>query len=186
MADDRGTDWTWDFAGELGPDWITVLEPSPVGQAVDLRIAMVRGRPRVIGLRMDNGIEITADVLRKIKLGEVLDRLVGEANVRTTPDMTGVKFKEREVVLMDWAQAGIWLMELPHVDTEAAPTRRGVPPSDEQLNAFARRYVEEFRKRPRGAITRTADTFPMARSTAYRWLDLCRDRGLIPTEEDDL
>lgn len=175
---------------ELGPDWITVLGSSRVGQAIDLRLGIIRGRPRVIGLRMDNGVEITADVLRKIKLGEVLDVLAREyaSGPPQAVDLGGVKFKEREAVLQglveEWARVQTLFEGLEHVDSASVPTRRGVPPSDEQLHAFARRFLEEFRSRPRGAITRTASAFPMARSTAYRWLELCRERGLIPVEED--
>ncbi|HSX66386.1 hypothetical protein, partial [Nocardioides sp.] len=142
---------------------------------------MQRGRPCIVGIRIDNGLEVTADHLREPKLKEILRAFLGRWRA-DGPDLVGVKFKYHQDVQEWWLGMRSFLDSSPEVSGAVPRAQRGRTPTDETLRDFARRYVAETQKVPHGAITRAARAVPIGRTTAYRWLDMCRERGLIPDE----
>lgn len=138
------------------------IRSEALGQPLRVRIKRLGSRVAVVGLEVDNGRPVTAADLRSIKFPEILDAIFDDS----TP--------------ADWWRevAGV---EIPQ--GKARPAKKGTPPSDDQLQAFARLYLEERARHPSRAMTTTTKRFKMARSTGYRWLEECRQRGLLPKEE---
>lgn len=58
-------------------------------------------------------------------------------------------------------------------------------PTNEELQSFAKAYLDQLIEEPRGAVTRTADKLHFDRATAYRWLKLCRESTppLLPPKD---
>lgn len=162
-----------------GDGWV-YADGRSLPQPLHVRFAMINGRPRPVGLKIDNGAEITSETLRAIRLPDILASLTRSWRA-DGPDLRGVKFKEYETARADWAQQDEALGQLPAVSVEP---KRGLPPSDELLRQFARTYIDEVASRAHGAVSRAARTHGVARSTAYRWLDLCRKRGYLQDEGD--
>jgi hypothetical protein len=134
----------------------------------------------VIGLLVDNDLEVTADLLRSIRVGALLEQFIGDFQ-ESGPDLSGVRFKYHQIVKEEWQVMDVFLSEarLPADSPPPIKARKGQPPSDEALRRFANVYRHSVATNPRGAITQTAREMHMARSTVYRWIDLCRDRGLL-------
>ena len=166
-----------------GPDgWIRVTGTA-LSQPVDVRVAMRAGRPRIVGIRVDNDQEVTADFLRQIRVGEILGVVLSWGELGEPPNLAGVKFKEREIVIAEWAAPAIFLQELPAVGPdETTSAKRGTPPPDSALRNFARTYLQRLAVKPHGAMAAAAREVHIARSTAYRWAELCRERGYLPQE----
>lgn len=169
----------------MGPDhdgWIGVTEDR-VSQAFSIKIGRRGGRFCVVGLRIDNGREVTANTLRSIRLGRVLEECLGESDV-----LTGDDPDEFEWVQTEKAIAEVFTADAREVirNYGTPRTRRGNPPSDEDLQEFAEAYKAHLTLHPRSAmhhVTRKGGPMPMARSTGYRWLRLARERGYIGPEE---
>lgn len=161
------------------PGWLAVAGGG-LSQPLEVKIAIVAGRPRVVALRIDNGREITARTLREIRLGAVIDDWLAGWDPNDPPASSDVDEIE------PWIAMDRWVRDLNDVPDFAGENRarKGTPPSDEVLRSFARVYLKHFRLRPRGAISRAAQDVPIARSTAYRWLELCRERGFVPPSEE--
>jgi hypothetical protein len=149
------------------PDWVRV-ESSAVAQPFWVRLAKRGGRLRVLGLVVDNGEEVTADLLRSIRLGQLVEEF----------------FDNQDEV--DQLALGGFVDQLPELPTGEPRARRGNPPSDDDLRTFVAAFRLELGRHPRRAmheVTKKGGHVPMARSTGYRWLTLARERGLY--QEDD-
>jgi hypothetical protein len=134
----------------------------------------------VIGLLVDNDLDVTADLLRSIRVGALLEHFLGDFN-ESGPRLSGVKFKEHQIVKEDWLLMGLFLAEAKATTDSQPPirARKGRPPSDEALRRFADVHRRNLATRPRRAMSQTARDMHMARTTAYRWLEMCLDRGLL-------
>ena len=165
-----------------GDDWVEVYQGG-LGQPIHVRLGKVAGRFRITGLRIDNSREVTADLLRRIRLGQILEDILGESTRAYDPDVPDEDLDPWEAV--DRAAIGEWVSI--HATSEAGrqlrPTR-GKPPSDEELRRFVTRYQSELARRPHGAMTRATKDL-MDRTTGYRWLARARQRGLISSEDHD-
>jgi hypothetical protein len=179
---------TWDPLSHEMPrlssgGWVKV-SGGGLNQSIYARIALKGGRPRVIGLLVDNDLEVTADLLRSIRVGALLEQFIGDFD-ESGPRLSGVKFKYHQIVKDEWDLMRHFLAEAKPAAADSPPpirARKGQPPSDEALRRFANVYRHSLAANPRGAITQTAREMHMARSTVYRWIDLCRDRGLLEKE----
>lgn len=75
-----------------------------------------------------------------------------------------------------------WLEESGE-DVVFKPRTRGMSaPTDAEYRRFALIYLEELEAGERGAKARTARRSGMGRQTAYRWIQECQTRGLVPQE----
>lgn len=172
---------------ERGGDWISV-QGGGLPQPIEVRIAVIGDRPRIVGIHIDNGQEVSADVLRGLRLGQVLKHFL-EGYSPQGPDVRGMAHSDQHAVLHDldaWVEWGLmheFLNE--RVARADAPVRakKGTAPSEAALRNFARIYVRHFKTQQHGALAATAREIPVARSTAYRWLSMCRERGYLHTEE---
>lgn len=173
----------WDpFHPDAEPGWFSASGGN-LPQPVRIRVGLVRGRLRVIGVALDNGRPVTSNDLRALRLGDLLEACVEDYDP-AGPHLAGEKFKYHESLTQDWTVLDIWLRSAPTVEqVDVTPARRGSAPSDDQLRQFASVYLEEQRDHPRRAMTLTTRRIPMARSTGYRWADLCRARGYLPRED---
>lgn len=169
----------WDEDASDG--WVTVASGPGLSQPVDVRVGMKRGRPCIVGIRVDNGTELTADHLREPKLKEILSAFLGRWTA-DGPDVAGIKFKYHQDLHEWWVGMRSFLDASPAVEGEVPRAQRGRAPTDEMLRDFARHYVAEMQTAPHGAISRAARAVHTGRTTAYRWLELCRERGWIPDE----
>lgn len=151
--------------------WVQFVSEDGSRQPFALRFARRGGKPRVVGLVVDNGEEITADYLRSIKLGEAVEFWF---------DTELDDEDELKALMNDWLESS--------TDELPALPRRGNAPSDEALRAFVRAYQAAAVRHPRSAmteVTRRSGPVRMARSTGYRWLRLARERGLYEETEDE-
>jgi len=168
--------WTTSHRGD--DRWVEIRD-ADLGQRIDVVVERVAGRPRIVGLRIDNGREVTADLLRRIRLGRILEEQLGVSSRAYDPNVPDEDLDEDEnrdrAALGDWFEANVKDAADPRVRA-----KRGHPPSDESLHRFVALYLSELAARPRGAMPRTAKHFYMDRTTGYRWLTQARERGLIP------
>jgi hypothetical protein len=134
----------------------------------------------VIGLLVDNELDVTANLLRSIRVGALLEQFIGDFE-ESGPDLSCVKFKEHQIVKEEWEVMRLFLSEAKLAADSPPPikARKGHPPSDEALRRFADVHRHSLATNPRRAITQTAREMHMARSTAYRWIELCRKRELL-------
>lgn len=158
-------------------DWIEV---SGGGLESPVMIACARtedGRFVVNGLIVGAGFprpEITANTLRRIPIAKMLGQLWDGFNGDKVP--TDEDFDE----LIAWGlmhQLGHRQDWLPVVSRAGA---RKV--EDDALELFATVFKEERTRRSHGAMSRAAARLHIHRSTAYRWLALCREKGFLSSE----
>lgn len=146
LADPAHDEWVTVYGGDL---------PVPV----DVRIGQAdNGRFVFTGLRIGVAAreEVTANVLRKIRLAEILaDYWVA------FPPIT-----EREI--------------LAHAADMSRPLPPGRGPDDDALRAFAAAYLTELREHPHRAMSAAAKARNVSRATAHRWAAMCRERGYLP------
>lgn len=168
------------LSGEPG-EWVWV-QSSLTPQPFQMRVAQRSGRFRVIGLAVDNGKEVTADLLRSIKLGAALEEFLGDEGWYGQADDDVEAGSDADLHRRAF---GHLVQHMPQLESKPPRVRRGTPPSDEELQHFARVYSEALAKHPRRAMTIATDKdhIPMARSTGYRWRAMCRERGYLPQEE---
>lgn len=178
-------------------------------QPVDVQLALVRGKPTVVALRVDNDREVTARGLRDIRMRRLAEELL--AFVRATAADLALKDREIEALRAyrgplshDWtneasawltmAESGAegleleqWLEGLADADTaqleSSVRTRGARSPTEEEYRAFARVYLEEEAAGAYGARGRVARRLHMDRATVYRWARVCRERGHLPTPQ---
>jgi hypothetical protein len=122
------------------------------------------GRQVVCGLRIggESGTEadeITPNVLRQIKLGEII------------------------AAFFDYFEPA-WEMEdaLAELSVPPRPASRG--PDDADLREFARMYRTELARQPHRAMTAAAEARNISRATANRWAATCRQLGYLPSGEE--
>jgi hypothetical protein len=92
------------------------------------------------------------------------------------------RYNDLEGSLKDRVQSFVELGE--SIETASAtPRPRGAAPAtDLELKTFAGEYLAQIRNGMRGAVTRTARARSISRSTVYRWIEQCRERGFLPSE----
>lgn len=167
-------------------DWVHVSGEG-LPQPITVRLAVHRGRPRIVGFKMDNNTEVTADALRAVRLGQVLREFLRVWTPSAQPpNLRGSRPQDRDALLLDWAEGGIYLDRLPKIDSSnVVKAKRGTPPPSEVLQHFARILLEERLTQPHGAMARASRRCHIARSTAYRWAELCREHDYLPKEEEE-
>lgn len=168
----------------LLPDsWIEVTRGG-LPQVVKVQIAMVNGSPIVRGLRIDNPAGVTSRTVRAVTVGRLLlelgAHLVRELQRLTEEAVTDPRAKE---ILDNWVgPAGL----PPSIDRRpVAPRGRGAkPPTVDELRRFAETLTGERARAQRGAVTRASREMGMSRSTAHRWINICKQQGLLHDEEN--
>jgi hypothetical protein len=168
----------------FGPDeagWVSV-RGDQLEQPVRVRFGRSGRRLHIVGLEIDNNQELTSRLLRSIKFPEILDLYFEDWDPED--DLTS------SFDAPDWWHevvdqlAAVHVQEIP--GSGGRPARRGQPPAEAQLRKFAQIYQDERIRHPSKAMEMTTRRMPMARSTAYRWAELCRDpqRAYLPPEEE--
>jgi len=150
------------FLADLAHDeWVTVYGgdlPVPV----DVRIGQrADGRFAFTGLRIGVATreEVTANVLRKIRLAEILADYWDAFPPVTEPDI------------------------LAHAADMSRALQPGRGPDEQALRAFAMTYTNYCKSEPHRAMTLAARAHNISRATAHRWAALCRERGYLPGEQ---
>lgn len=173
----------------LGDAWCSVSGES-LDQPVDVKIGRVGSALHVIGLHIDNGLKVSASTLRTVRTGEIEKQVRAElaAQFPAEPATDGVKFKYRADVWHDlvweWGRVQDFAARVADAEPNDLRATRGQAPSLEDLRAFAKAYLEELDRGEHGSMSRTARRVNVSRTTAYRWREACRDRGLLPREEE--
>jgi hypothetical protein len=131
------------------------------------------GRTVVTGLvaGTDGGLgEITAAMLRRIPLGEIVTALFDEEF--PGGDLADVVRYIRPAVVRGVMQAR----------TDAAPAvgTRSRRPQEAEYREFAETYLKELARSPHRAMTNAARAHRLSRATANRWADACRQLGYLP------
>jgi hypothetical protein len=201
-TDVPGTSYQVD-ARTAGGEWTRVRDGRN-GRPFDVRFRLIHGRPRVLGVRFDDDAPVTARQLREPRITD-LESAFGHFLAMSAADV-----REVEAMLLE-LQAGSgtddaedlhdtlsvieamrheadeWRNDLAQPDdTPMKPRGRGAsPPTDDDLRRLLRVLREQRLRGQRGAITRTARQIGMDRSTVYRWLASCEERGLLPAETGD-
>ncbi|MDQ0576468.1 hypothetical protein [Agromyces albus] len=139
------------------------------------------GRPVVTGLVVGAtwpNAEITADVLRSIRLGEIVRELHKGFSPTEVPPYDDFRAQ------IEWA-----LMHQTYVEGAATLTEpsRAFRGDEERLRVFARTYQANIVRSPRSPMAATLrdlenrqEFLKISRATLYRWLERCRDLGLLP------
>lgn len=146
LADPDHDEWVTVYGGDL---------PVPV----DIRIGQAGdGRFVFTGLRIGvaAAAEVTANVLRRVRLAEILaDYWVAFPPV-TDKDLRA------------------------HIAAMSRPLPAGRGPDDEALRAFAATYLRELARQPHRAMTAAAKAHNVSRATAHRWAAQGRKLGYLP------
>ncbi|WP_344163804.1 hypothetical protein [Nocardiopsis rhodophaea] len=161
-------------------DWVRV---SGGGLAVPIlvRVAYGRdGRPIMTGLIIgdDGPAEITADTLRSIRVGALMEQLFEGFDPGGRPPADDF---DAEVT---WALMYDFTHRTPAPPPPERRQGRSRGPTDEELQHFAEVYRREIRRSPRRAMTATAESVGVSRATANRWAKLCREQGYLDREDD--
>jgi hypothetical protein len=199
--------FTLPSVGDLGPDsWIRA-EGAGLVQPVEVKFRVAGARLRIVGLRLDNGQEIGSSALR-FRIAEMAQALLD--HLRSYADLVSdderARFNASTRALADGPEGydpemdqlletGYKLFQREAIDlflrrVEDEPVtwkvrgRGAKPPTDVEFREFARVYTEELRRRASGAKQRTADRLHMDRGTVYRWIKICRERGILLPEEE--
>jgi hypothetical protein len=183
--------------------WIGV-RGGGLSQPIQVKVTHVGLAARIVALRIDSGLEVTSSDLRTIRLGDLAAQLSAllrridrsrEAVPGLTRSIHGVPGEPlppggaSEAALQRWKieYLGRWSDESAGppaaVETDLSRGRGAKPAAETELRLFAQVYLGEAAD-GRGAVTRTARRIGVDRSTAHRWIKLCRERGLLPTRED--
>lgn len=186
-----------------GAEWIRV-RGAGLSHTVRAKFALVAGLPRLMGLEFDSGEPLTARQLREPRITAMeaafsayldqkqreLDSLDDLANdLLAAGDLPDDEAEERHGTLTAIDQIRTerdgWLALLGDTSgLEVTARGRGSsPPSEGELRAFAAELTRQ-QSAGRGAVTRTATAIGMDRSTVYRWIEACRERGLLPQKEN--
>ncbi len=183
-----------------GGKWTRVRDGDD-GRPLDVRIQLMDGRPRVLGLRLDDGLPVTARQLRAVSLPEIeaafglymarknADLELLEENTAHGGALSSEDAEEawgNSLIVQELRQLqGTWAQDLQgSAETELGPRGLGAsPPTDNELRRFAAALQSQRLTRHRGAVTRTAKTLGMHRTTAHRWIKTCEERGFLPSDK---
>jgi hypothetical protein len=191
VTNDGGYRFSWESvnAGELallpaGPGFWVFVTGGGLPCEIALRIHRhADGRYGFSGLSIADALpsplEVTTQLLRQIKLGEIQAALFGPDALHAfdpgQPDAGETPSPEAARYLADLLAA--------HDQSVSGPSRR---PEETELQAFARTYETELNRQPRRAMTAAAKSHNISRATANRWAALCRQYGYLPaTAADD-
>jgi hypothetical protein len=182
-----------------GGEWIRV-RGGGLTNIVRAKFASVAGIPRLMGLEFDSGEPLTARQLREPRITAMeasfaayldqdqraLDDLNDVADDLTAAgDLPDDEAEERHstisVIHQIRAARDGWLDRLGDTgDVKVTARGRGSsPPTEGELRAFAAEFTRQ-QGAGRGAVQRTAEVIGMNRSTVYRWIEVCREGGLLP------
>ncbi|GEP34323.1 hypothetical protein NSZ01_20910 [Nocardioides szechwanensis] len=198
----EGSDYEFDDRS-AGGEWLRV-RGGGLSDVLEVKFALVGGTFRLTGLQFDSGRPLEARLLREPRIQAIeaafasyrpraVERLSdAHEHFEGLPagDMTDAEAEDHYSTLrvLDQMQASedAWTARLSEAG-EAVPLRprgRGAsPPSDQELASFARELTKQ-QLAGRGAVTRTSASIGINRSTAYRWIETCRERGYLPPKED--
>lgn len=119
--------------------------------------------------------EISTQLLRQIRLGEIQAQLFGPGGLSRDfdperPPLHG-ETPSPEVVR--------WLADLAsaHGQSAEGSTRS---PRDADYRAFSETYLIELACKPRRAMSNAAKAHNISRATANRWAAICRELGYLP------
>ncbi len=162
--------------------WIWV-EGETLSQRIYLQVSQsTDGRRFVSAIHIQNDEEVTGTDLR-FPIARIAEAIV-RALALEGPNPSDAR-TYRIDIREEWAGP---VRALDAVGNGAEPRRargRGVtPPSEGELREFAALFVREFAAKAHGAMTRATRAYGMDRTTGYRWLDRCRDLGLMPEEKN--
>lgn len=196
-----GTPYEFDSRSS-GGDWVR-MRGGGLSHPVTAKFKHVAGSPRLMGLQFDSGEPLSARHLREPRLtameaafARYLDDRVREhadasKDIDAQRDADDLADEEAEdlfgsasVLRQIQAESDAWLAQLGDVgDAKISARGRGSsPPTERELRAFAAEFTTQQRA-GRGAVGRTATAIGMNRSTVYRWIEACRDGGLLPPKE---
>lgn len=174
-----------------------------MSQVLRAKFVLVGGMPRLMGLESDGDAPLTARQLREPRIPEMeaafaayLDQDRRNADEQSDlakdllaqEDLSDEEAEDRHgtvsVIYQIRESRERWLGALDSsADVKVAARGRGSsPPSEGELRAFAAAFTRQ-QAAGRGAASRTAREIGMNRSTVYRWIEICRDRGLLPPRE---
>lgn len=188
--------------------WIRV-EGGGLEHPIEVKVALINGRPIVAALRIDGEHEITSTSLRSVRVPDIAKEVV--AAIRHTAqglepspeDMAFLKsyegpfssdWTDKSAIALSIAEAGAaamqlesWLVDLADADPtllEQGHRGRGAkPPTEAELRAFARVLLEERLAGDHGSKVRVSKRLHINRSTVYAWERICQGRGILPNEE---
>ncbi len=182
----------WDVRDDLqvpaglveGPDWHRIEDTAGEVPAFYVRVGNAAdGRMIVTGLLLaepaEDALEVTADMLRTVRLAEV---------IRTIQWRESGSLPPRSVGPIGPTGLGRFEGHEEHVRASGqsveGPSRRGQrAPDEDALKDFAAVYLRHATY-SRSAMTLTARELHMHRATANRWHARCRAAGLLPARED--
>jgi hypothetical protein len=169
------------LADDEDRSWVRV-EGGGLRQPVYVRIGWVGEELGVLGVLINNGQRINSSDIR-LPLGRIVAQWARE-EMPGRPDYAGArKMKDLIIAEEDWAHWNMFVADNLPAGESVAPRGRGAaPPSESDLKAFAAVYIDELRTKQRGAVSRTAERFGMHRVTAHKWIDRCREAGVLPSE----
>ncbi|MEV6817917.1 hypothetical protein AB0M72_04090 [Nocardiopsis dassonvillei] len=143
-----------------------------------VRVAYGRdGRPIMTGLIIgdDGPAEITADTLRRIRIGALLEQLTTGFDPSEPPPWDDLRAQT------EWGLMHEFTRRSPPPMPQQSRTRG---PSDDELRHFAEVYRTEVRRNRRRAMTATAESVGVSRATANRWAQQCRKYGYLDRRDD--
>ncbi len=130
--------------------------------------------------RIEDTLEVTANVLRAVSLAEVIRTIQWRESGSLPPRSVGA-IGPTGLGRFEGHEANVRMAAQP---VDAAPSRRGAhAPTQEDLERFADVY-RRHATYSRSAMTLTARELNMHRATAHRWRERCRAAGLLPARED--
>jgi hypothetical protein len=138
---------------------------------IDLRISSDAGRYMITGLQTGREFEpreITSQMLRQIKLREILASLLADYDPDAPPTWT---LPSAITIVADENASSLWRAQ-----------RRPRGPDDATLRAFAHTYLTELARQPRRAMSVAAREHNISRATANRWAEMCRELGYLPAK----
>jgi hypothetical protein len=142
-----------------------------------IRIAKTKdGRGVINGLLIGGAWpreQITANTLRSIKIGEILEKVFDGWDINTPPDYDDLEDQ------VSWGlMHETFVRQAETIPSDSRAGSRSAP--SDQLEEFARAYLTQRGRNAYRAMTATAKEFSISRATANRWAARCRDRGLLP------
>jgi hypothetical protein len=142
-----------------------------------VRVAYGRdGRPMMTGLIIGNDgpAEITADTLRHIRIGALLEQLTAGFSPHDPPLVDDLRAQT------EWGLMHEFTRRSPPPAPEQTRSRG---PSDAELRHFAEVYRTEVRRNRRRAMSATAEEVGVSRATANRWAAQCRKYGYLDRKD---
>ncbi|GAA4066346.1 hypothetical protein [Agromyces indicus] len=170
--------------------WLAVDDTEGDAGRLFVRVAEAAdGRLVITGLHMSGEGEITANTLRAIQPAAILRTIAwresGVAPPRSVGEIGPTGLARFEGVADELATVA---EATEQTGDESRRGRRG--PTRDKLVRLAETYRRHLRADPRDPVAATLRELargglPIARATAYRWLDRCRELGLLDPREDN-